>query len=142
MPHANTVREVMTQNPLTLSSKARLVDAAAAMRDSHIGAVLINDANDQLAGLLTDRDIVVRAIADGKDPKEVEIGRILSKPLHQIEPDASIDSAIKMMSEANVRRIPVVQDGRCVGIVSLGDLAVERDPKSTLGRISAAPSNN
>jgi CBS domain-containing protein len=142
MPHHNTVREVMTKNPVTLSSKARLTEAAAAMRDAHIGVVLVKDEDDNLAGLLTDRDIVVRAIADGEDPQKVEVGRILSKPEYQLEPDASIDSAVKMMSQANIRRIPVVENGRCVGIVSLGDLAIERDPESALGRISAAPSNS
>jgi CBS domain-containing protein len=132
----------MTNNPVCLSSKASLFEAAAAMRDAHIGTVLVNDEQDKLLGLLTDRDIVTRAIADGKDPMKVEVGKILSKAEHQLGPDSSVDSAIKMMSEANIRRIPVVEDGRCVGIVSLGDLAIERDPKSTLGRISAAPSNN
>src|SRR5690606_36684182 len=114
---------------------ASLAQAARAMRDSHIGAVLVNDGNDKLAGLVTDRDIVVRAIADGQDPNNVPVSRVLSKAEHKLEPGDSIDRAVRLMSEANIRRIPVVEDGRCVGIVSLGDLAVERDPDSTLGRI-------
>lgn len=142
MPTANTVREVMTKNPLSLPDTASLSQAARAMRDAHIGVVLVTDSSDKLAGLVTDRDIVVRAIADGQDPNHIPLSRVLSKPEFKLEPDAPIDRAVKMMSDANVRRIPVVEDGRCVGIVSLGDLAVVRDPKSVLGQISAAPSNN
>lgn len=139
----NTVRDVMTKNPLSLPETASLSQAARAMRDSHIGVVLVTDASDKLAGLVTDRDIVVRAVADGQDPNHVPLSRILSKPEIQLEPDSSIDRAVKMMSDAKVRRLPVVDEsGRCVGIVSLGDLAVARDPKSALGRISGAPSNN
>ncbi len=142
MPQANTIRELMTKNPLSLPETASLAQAARAMRDAHIGVVLVNDSNDQLSGIVTDRDIVVRAIADGQDPNQVPVSRVLSKPEHKLEPDASVDSAVKLMSQANIRRIPVVEGGRCVGIVSLGDLAVERDPDSALGRISSAPSNN
>jgi CBS domain-containing protein len=142
MANATTVREVMTKNPVTLSDTAVIAEAARAMRDSKIGVVLVNDDNDELEGLITDRDIVVRAIADGKDPQQTPVKGILSHPKHQLEPNASIDSAVKMMSESNVRRIPVIENNRCVGIVSLGDLAIERDPKSALGRISSAPPNN
>ena len=139
----NTVRDVMTKNPLSLPETASLSQAARAMRDSHIGVVLVTDSSDKLAGLVTDRDIVVRAVADGQDPNHVPLSRILSKPEFELKPDSSIDRAVKMMSDAKVRRLPVVdENGRCVGIVSLGDLAVARDPKSALGRISSAPSNN
>lgn len=139
----NTVRDVMTKNPLSLPETASLSQAARAMRDSHIGVVLVTDSSDKLAGLVTDRDIVVRAIADGQDPKHVPLSRILSRPEYELQPDAPIDRAVKMMSDAKVRRLPVVdENGRCVGIVSLGDLAVARDPQSALGRISGAPSNN
>lgn len=142
MPNANTVRDVMSKNPLALPETASLAQAARAMRDSHIGVVLVNNGDDKLAGLVTDRDIVVRAVADGQDPNSIPLSRVLSKPEHKLEPDASIDSAVKLMSEAKVRRVPVMEDGRCIGIVSLGDLAIERDPDSALGKISSAPSNN
>ena len=138
-----TVREVMTKNPLALPETASAAQAARAMRDAHIGVVLIHDRNDQLAGLVTDRDIVVRAIASGEDPRHVPLSRISSKPEHKLEPTDTVGRAVELMSQANIRRIPVVEDGgRCVGIVSLGDLAVARDPNSALGKISGAPSNN
>lgn len=139
----NTVRDVMTKNPLSLPETASLSQAARAMRDSHIGVVLVTDSSDKLAGLVTDRDIVVRAIAEGQDPNHVPLSRVLSKPEFELEADAPIDRAVKMMSDGKIRRIPVVDErGRCIGIVSLGDLAVARDPKSVLGRISDSPANN
>jgi CBS domain-containing protein len=139
---ANTVHEVMTKNPLCLPETASVQQAARAMRDSHIGDVLVLDSNEKLAGIVTDRDIVVRAVADGLDPRHVPLGRIMSKSEHTIEPDDPIDRTIELMRKANVRRIPVVENGRPLGIVSLGDLAVERDPNSVLGSISSAPANN
>lgn len=142
MPTANIVRDVMSKNPLTLPETASLAQAARAMRESHIGAVLVNDGNDKLAGLITDRDIVVRAIADGQDPNNIPVSRVCSKADFKLDPNDSVDNAVKLMSDANVRRIPVVEDGRAIGIVSLGDLAVARDPDSVLGRISRAPANN
>lgn len=142
MPHASTVSEVMTRNPLTLPSTASVAQAARAMRDAHIGVVLVNDGNDKLTGLVTDRDIVVRSVADGQDVNHIPLSRICSKPEHKLAPNDPIDSAVKLMRDANIRRIPVVENERCIGIVSLGDLAVERDPDSVLGSISSAPSNN
>ena len=139
---ATTVREVMTKNPLCLPETASVQQAARAMRDSHIGDVLIIDSNEKLAGIVTDRDIVVRAVADGLDPRHVPLGRIMSNSEYTLEPDDSIERAIELMRKANVRRIPVVENDRPRGIVSLGDLAVERDPNSVLGRISSAPANN
>jgi CBS domain-containing protein len=139
---ATTVREVMTKNPLCLPETASVQQAARAMRDSHIGDVLVLNSNEQLAGIVTDRDVVVRAVADGLDPRHVPIGRIMSKPEYTLEPDDPIDRAIELMRKANVRRIPVIENERPRGIVSLGDLGIERDPQSVLGRISSAPANN
>jgi CBS domain-containing protein len=93
------------------------------------------------AGILTDRDIVVRAIAEGRDPGSTTVGEVCSSDLTTLTPDQSIDDAVRLMREHDVRRLPVVQDGRPVGIVSLGDLAVELDPDSALADISAAPPN-
>jgi CBS domain-containing protein len=140
--NATTVREVMTKNPLCLPETASVQQAARAMRDSHIGDVLVINSNEKLAGIVTDRDIVVRAVADGLDAKHVPLGRIMSRPEHTLEPDEPIERTLELMRKANVRRIPVVENGRPLGIVSLGDLAVERDPNSVLGRISSSPANN
>ncbi|PRQ06011.1 CBS domain-containing protein [Enhygromyxa salina] len=132
----------MTRDPLTLPSTASLTQAAGAMRDNNIGAVLVVDGNSQLAGIVTDRDITVRAIADGQDPNKVPLSRIVSKPEHTLSPNDPVDRAVELMGSNYVRRIPVVEGGRAVGIVSLGDLAAVRDPKSVLGQISTAPSTH
>ncbi|KIG13857.1 CBS domain protein [Enhygromyxa salina] len=133
---------VMTRDPLTLPSSASLTQAAGAMRDNDIGSILVVDGDAKLAGIVTDRDIIVRAIADGQDPNKVPVSRIVSKPKTTLSPNDSLDRAVELMGSNSIRRIPVVDDGRVVGIVSLGDLAAIRDPKSVLGQISTAPASH
>jgi CBS domain-containing protein len=116
-------------------------DAARAMRERDLGDVIVVDDKDALCGIVTDRDIVVRAVADDRDPSQVRLGDICSRDLTTIDASAPVKDAVKLMRERALRRLPVVESGRPVGIVSLGDLAIERDPESTLADISAAPSN-
>jgi CBS domain-containing protein len=111
------------------------------MNEADIGDVVVVD-NGQVRCIVTDRDIVVRAIAEGRDPQSTSVGDVCTSDLETIEPSASIDDAVRRMREADVRRLPVVKDGRPVGILSLGDLAVEREPDSTLADISAASPDN
>ena len=127
----------MTTNPRTVNVDDTLRDAAVVMRDSDIGDVIVVE-DGQVSGILTDRDIVVRAVAEGRDTESTSVGDISTSGIQAIEPDASIDDALRMMRDADIRRLPVVKNGRPVGIVSLGDLAVEREPDSTLADISAA----
>jgi predicted kinase/CBS domain-containing protein len=135
-----TVREVMTAKPLALQEGTTLVEAAAAMRNHDVGdVVLLND--DQVTGIVTDRDIMVRAVAEGMDPNSTVLAQIASKDLTTISPEATVDEAVELMRRESVRRLPVVEEGRPVGIVSLGDLAVERAPDSALADISAADPN-
>jgi CBS domain-containing protein len=136
-----SIRDVMTADPRTVSAGATLEDAAREMSQDDIGAVLVED-NGSLAGILTDRDIVVRAIAEHKDPSSTKVGDVASRDVKSLTPDQSVDDAIKIVREQNVRRIPVVQDGRPAGIVSIGDLAIERDTGSALADISSEPANN
>jgi CBS domain-containing protein len=138
---ARTVNEVMTHDPRTVSVDDPLTDVARVMRDDDIGDVLVEDAG-RLVGILTDRDIVVRAVADGRNPAEVKAGEIDTEAVQTVTPDQPLDEAIRIMRENDVRRVPVIQDGRPVGILSLGDLAVERDSGSALADISAAAPNN
>jgi CBS domain-containing protein len=138
---AETVREVMTADPTTLDSSSTIAEAARAMRDGDFGAVIVTEG-DSVHGIVTDRDIVVRAIADGRDPDSTQLGAVTSEELETLSPDDSIDDAVAKVRAADVRRLPVVEDGRAVGIVSLGDLAVERDSDSALADISAATPNN
>jgi CBS domain-containing protein len=134
---ARTVEEVMTTNPRTVNADATVLEAAQVMRDSDIGDVIIVD-NGDVTSIVTDRDIAVRGVAEGRDAESTAVGEIATTGVEAIEPEASVDDALRMMREHDIRRLPVVKDGRPVGIVSLGDLAVEREPDSTLADISAA----
>jgi CBS domain-containing protein len=110
------------------------------MRDEDVGAVLDVDRN-QLRGIVTDRDIAVRVVAEGKDPQAMTLDAMCTGDVITIAPDDSVDDALRVMSEHAVRRVPVVENGKPVGIVSIGDLAVDRDRESVLADISAAPPN-
>ena len=137
---AQAVREIMTANPDSLPASASLLEAARKMRDNDIGSVVVTD-NGSICGIVTDRDLSIRAIADGKDPKKTKLGEICSRSLKTLSPDDEAETAVKLMREQAIRRLPVVQDGQAVGIVSLGDLAMKRDRESALADISAAPPN-
>jgi CBS domain-containing protein len=137
---AQTIREVMTPNPVTLPATATVADAAQCMRDQSIGDVLVSDNGS--FGIVTDRDIAVRVVAAGKDPKQAKLADCCSKDVATVPPDAAISEAARLMRDKAIRRLPVIENGKPVGMVSIGDLAVERDRDSALGDISAAPPNN
>jgi CBS domain-containing protein len=135
------VRDVMTADPATVSLDTTVTEAATAMRDGGFGSVVVVE-DEEVRGILTDRDITVRAVAEGQDPDETKVGDICSSTPTCLSPQDSVKDAIETMREEKVRRVPVVDDGRPVGIVSLGDLAADREPRSVLGTISAAPPND
>jgi CBS domain-containing protein len=137
---SKAIRDIMTSNPVTLPDSATLADAARVMRDRGIGDVIVMSQN-RVCGMVTDRDIVVRAIAHGHDPSKTHLDSVCSKQLFSVSPDDDIDHAIELMREKAVRRVPVLDGDQPVGIVSIGDLAQERDPRSALADISAAPAN-
>ncbi len=137
---ARTVEEVMTQKPLALQAGTTLAEAARAMRDHDVGNVVVLK-DDTMCGIVTDRDIVVRAVAERRDPSSTVLSDICSPDVVTLAPQDGIDRAVELMRRHAVRRLPVVDSGRPIGIVSLGDLAVERDPRSALGEISAAEPN-
>ena len=132
------VREVMTEDPVVLPEDASLVDAARLMRDQGIGDVIVTDGQ-QAKGIVTDRDIVIRAVAEGSDPGQVRVGEVLSGDLASVTPEDSVERAIALMREKAIRRVPVVESGKAVGVVSIGDLAIERDADSALADISEEP---
>ena len=138
---AESIREVMTADPRTVDAGATLVEAAREMRDGDVGALIVVE-NGTVAGIVTDRDIVVRAIADGKDPGSTRVSDVATMNPVTLTVDQTVEDAIRTMREQDIRRIPVVQDGRPAGIVSLGDLAIERDTDSVLADISSEPPNN
>jgi CBS domain-containing protein len=138
---AQLVRDLMTADPVMLPPDTPVREAAKAMRDREIGDVLVVDG-DQLCGIVTDRDLVVRALADRDDLADCCVRDVCSDHVVTADLTETVDTAIARMRENAVRRIPVIDAGRPVGVLSLGDAAVERDLDSVLGQISAAPGNN
>lgn len=137
---APLVKDVMTGDPATVSPNTPLTEAAAVMRDGHTGDVLIAEGR-HLMGVLTDRDIVVRVVAESRDPGSVTVADACSGDLVTLSPNDDSDHAARLMREHAVRRLPVVDDGDLIGIVAIGDLAVEKDEQSALADISAADPN-
>ncbi len=135
-----TVRDVMTANPVTLQASTSITEAARTMKERDIGAVIVVE-DDRLCGVVTDRDMVVRALAEDREPGATSLGDICSREVNTVGPDDDLTTAGDLMREKAVRRVPVVERGKPVGIVSMGDLAVERDPGSALGQVSAASPN-
>ena len=138
---ARTVGDVMTVAPMTIPAKGTVADAARLMREGDVGALVVQDEGGAVAGIVTDRDIVVRAVAEGRDPAEVAVGEIATRDVESVTSGDDLESAIRVMRERKFRRVPVVEDGQPVGILSIGDLAVERDSDSALAEISAADPN-
>ncbi len=137
-----TVGDVMTREVVYLPAETTLDEAAQAMRSEDIGDVVVTEG-PTLAGLVTDRDIVVRAIADGRDPRATQLGEIATRDLVMIQNDATPDEAAGLMRDRAVRRLLVHDQSRqLVGVVTLGDLAIQMEPESTLGEISSKPPNN
>jgi CBS domain-containing protein len=132
------VKEIMTERPITLDKDASLADAARLMRDRGIGDVIVVEG-EAAEGIVTDRDIVIRGVAEGADPNTTRLGEVVSGDLTSVAPDDAVERAIELMREKAVRRLPVLEGGKPVGVLSLGDLAVERDPRSALADISEEP---
>lgn len=135
-----TVGEFMTTRLVTMDGDDSLTEAAREMRANAIGDVIVMNGNE-VAGIVTDRDIVVRAVAEQADPDSVTLNQILSPDLVTVSPHDDAVAAGDLMRTYAVRRLPVIDDGQLVGVISLGDLAVERDPNSVLATISAKEPN-
>ena len=123
---AQTIEDVMTRDPVMCDDSTSLADAARLMRDYDIGDVLVNDSEGRLCGIVTDRDIVVRCVAAGTDPTAATLAEMCTNELASVGPEATVDTAADMMRHMAVRRLPVVDRGQAVGIVSIGDLAIAR----------------
>ncbi|MGR6973777.1 CBS domain-containing protein [Streptomyces cynarae] len=134
---ADFVREVMTPGVVAVLPDASLVEAAQLMRAEDIGDVLVAE-DGHVVGVLTDRDIALRAVADGADPLTVSARAVCTPDPVVVGPDDPVSTAVDLMRGHAVRRLPVVEGGRPVGMVSLGDLAVAQDPTSALADISQA----
>jgi CBS domain-containing protein len=140
MPIPHIVNEVMTRAPHAIDATETVRAVALIMDEAAVGAVIV-ERDRKLCGILTDRDIVVRCLAKGGDPDLMTAGAVCSPNLTTLSARDTVDNAIALMASKAIRRIPVVDNGRAVGIVSLGDLAQYRDPTSALGGISSATPN-
>jgi CBS domain-containing protein len=137
-----TVREVMSAAPETVTPDTSLADAAKVMDRADIGDVLIVDGTDQLRGIVTDRDIAIRAVAEGRDPNTSTVEEIMTPTVETISSSATVREAIETMRRHDIRRLPVVDGGSPIGVVSLGDLAMSPGSRSVLADLSTAPPNN
>jgi len=129
------LRDLMTARIEEIPADATLVQAAEKMKRLDIGAIPVRE-NDRLVGMITDRDIVVRAVAEGRDPKKMSVREAMSRDICFCYEDDGVESAAKLMEEKQIRRLPVFdRSERAIGIVSLGDLAVRNHDDRLSGKV-------
>ena len=134
------IRDIMTPDPVGVYYDQTLAETARVMRDAGVGAVLVVNG-DSLSGVVTDRDLVVRGLAEGAGP-DSPVGPVCSVKLVGVDADANVAEAQRLMGENAVRRLPVIEDGQIVGIVSMGDLAASgTEGQSSLTQVSKAEPN-
>jgi CBS domain-containing protein len=141
-----SIRDVMTANPDTVSDKDSIRDVARIMKDRDTGVVPVVDGK-KIIGLITDRDIVVRGIAEGRNLEDVRVNELMSKSVRTVREDADVNDVLRTMGNAEIRRVPVVNSSNeLVGIVSIGDIATSTNQSGKVGNaiedISEAPPNN
>ena len=129
MPH--NIRDVMTSNPCTIDAEKSVAYAAKMMQEEDVGLAPIVEG-EKLIGMLTDRDIAIRVVAEGRNPDQVKVRDVASTRLVTVDPQQDLDEALRMMAKHQVRRLPVVEeDGRLVGVVAQADIAREGDDSRT-----------
>ncbi len=121
------VKEVMSRRIIAISPEETVAVAARLLSQHNIGALPVCSRDGRLRGMVTDRDIVVRCVAAGDDPERTRVAEIMTRRVLAAEPDRSVDEAARLMAREQVRRLPVQERGRLVGMVSLGDVAVRPD---------------
>lgn len=128
---AKSVNELMTPNPCTIDSDKSVAYAAKMMRDEDVGLAPVVEG-DRLVGTLTDRDIAIRVVAEGRDPESTTAREVASTDVITVDPQQELDEALRLMAQHQVRRLPVVEeDGRLVGIVAQADVARHGDDRQT-----------
>jgi len=135
------IRDVMTPDPVTCDAEDTVIDAARAMQQHAIGDVIVLEQG-KLCGLVTDRDLVVRVLAETRDPYQTRLRDVCTGDVSTLTLDDDAETAVTLMRQRAIRRIPIVEDDVVVGVVSIGDLAMDRDERSALAAVSAAPPNS
>ena len=128
---AKSIREAMTSKPCSIDADKPVSYAAKMMRDEDVGLAPIVEG-ERLVGVLTDRDITIRVVAEGRDPDQVKVAEVASRDVVTLDPQQDLDEALRLMAQHQVRRLPVVEeDGRLVGVVAQADVAKEADKGRT-----------
>ena len=119
------VRDAMTADPRTVRRDDSVVDAAKIMEEEDVGSVPVVDVDNVLVGMITDRDIALRVVAAGKEPRSTTVGEVATKEVSPAYPDEPLDRALEQMAHRQVRRLPVIEDDRVVGILAQADVVQE-----------------
>jgi CBS domain-containing protein len=128
---AKSVRDAMTEDPRSIGASASVVEAARLMREKHIGSLPVTD-EEKLVGMITDRDITTRVVAEAADLQTLSVEDVYSRDLISVGPDKDLEEALRLMARHQVRRLPVVEDdGSLVGIVAQADIALRENEKKT-----------
>jgi CBS domain-containing protein len=127
---AKQVRDAMTEDPRSIGASEPVVDAARLMREQHVGSLPVTD-NEKLVGMITDRDITTRVVAEAANPEMISVGDVYSRALISVEPDQDLDEALRLMARHQVRRLPVIENGSLVGIVAQADIALRENEQKT-----------
>jgi CBS domain-containing protein len=128
---AKKVRDAMTPNPQCIGSSASVVDAARLMEAEDVGSLPVIDTDDFLVGIITDRDVALRVVAAGRDPGSTRVADILTENPIYAYPDEPLDEALEQMAYRRVRRLPVVESDRLIGILAQADVVHEvKDKKA------------
>ena len=126
---AQRVRDVMTPTVQSVELRTTILEAAQVMRDSDVGSLPVIGDEGTPVGVVTDRDITVRGVASGKDPATTKVVEVFSSDLVSVDPEESLDEALRLMAEHRVRRLPVIEGGRLVGVVAQADVALSESAK-------------
>jgi len=126
---AKSVRDAMTADPRSIGASASVVEAARLMREQHIGSLPVTQ-DDRLVGMITDRDITTRVVAESAVPETTSVGDVYSRDLISVEPNSDLDEALRLMARHQVRRLPVVENDRLVGIVAQADIALKESERT------------
>ena len=126
---AKSVRDAMTADPRSIGASASVVEAARLMREQHIGSLPVTE-DDRLVGMITDRDITTRVVAESAVPETTSVGDVYSRDLISVEPNSDLDEALRLMARHQVRRLPVVENDRLVGIVAQADIALKESERT------------
>jgi CBS domain-containing protein len=126
---AKSVRDAMTEAPQSIGASASVVEAARLMREHHIGSLPVTE-DERLVGMITDRDITTRVVAESAVPETTSVGEVYSRDLISVEPNSDLEEALRLMARHQVRRLPVVENDRLVGMVAQADIALKENERT------------